>query len=68
VVGEAQLRGPAEDQPPWPLRGEGGVVLDSEVVGQLERTLEEREEELTAAREAHRRLMAEHNRVTARTR
>jgi hypothetical protein len=34
----------------------------------LERTLEEREEELGAAREAHRRLMAEHNRATARTR
>ena len=33
----------------------------------LERMLEEREEELAAAREAHRRLMAEHNRATART-
>jgi hypothetical protein len=43
-------------------------MLGSEVVGHLERALEEREEELTAAGEAHRRLMAEHNRVTARTR
>jgi Family of unknown function (DUF6262) len=34
----------------------------------LERALEEREEELAAAREAHRRLMAEHNRATARSR
>jgi Family of unknown function (DUF6262) len=34
----------------------------------LERALEEREEELAAAREAHRRLMAEHNRATASTR
>jgi chromosome segregation ATPase len=33
----------------------------------LQRTLEEREEELAAAREAHRRLMAEHNRATTRT-
>ena len=68
MVGETQLRRPAEDQPPWPVRGEGGVVLGSEVVGQPERALEEREEELTATRQAHRRLMAEHNRVTARTR
>jgi hypothetical protein len=38
------------------------------VAGQPKRALEEREEELTADHQAHRRLMAEHNRVTARTR